>query len=194
MSSRELVLRPGDMALCRVNAPLVQVAYGLIRRNIPAAIQGRDFGQGIQALIRKAKTEDMSQLISWVQDYRDRELDKISKSKFPSESKMQMIEDKCDCLVFLTEGCQSVGELVIRVENLFVANGDRKKCVLLSSVHRAKGLEAERVFIIAPEKMPLRFRDMQPWQLEQEDNLRYVAWTRTKRDLIFCQTPKKQED
>jgi len=194
MSSRELTLRPGDMALCRLNAPLVQVAYGLIRRNIPAAIQGRDFGQGIQALIRKSKSDDLPSLIQWVEDYRQRESAKIQSSKFPSEAKLQSLDDKCDCLIYLTEGCQNIGELVIRIETLFVAGGDRKKSVLLSSVHRAKGLEAERVFILAPEKMPLRYKSMLPWQMEQEDNLRYVAWTRTKRDLIFTETPKKKED
>src|SRR5216683_6114070 len=43
----------GDLVLCRVNAPLVQLAYSLIRSQTPVKIQGRDLGANLEALIKK---------------------------------------------------------------------------------------------------------------------------------------------
>ena len=43
----------GHMVLCRTNAPLISVAYGLIAQNIPVKVQGREFGQDLAKLIKK---------------------------------------------------------------------------------------------------------------------------------------------
>ena len=58
------------------------------------------------------------------------------------------------------------------------------KGILLSSVHRAKGLEADRVFIIEPGLMP-HPGAKSDWQRVQEDNLKYVAITRAIRSLFW---------
>ena len=56
--------------------------------------------------------------------------------------------------------------------------------VTLSTVHRAKGLEAERVIILRPDQLPLAVtRD---WEKRQELNLEYVALTRSRRELVFA--------
>ena len=58
--------------------------------------------------------------------------------------------------------------------------------VLLSSIHKAKGLEADRVFLIEPEGAPVPHpMAKQDWEIEQEWNLRYVAITRAKKELIY---------
>ena len=62
---------------------------------------------------------------------------------------------------------------------------DNGNTISLSTVHRAKGLEADRVFILDPSSLPLKWRSMKPWQRDQEDNLKYVALTRSKEDLYF---------
>jgi len=55
--------------------------------------------------------------------------------------------------------------------------------VTFSSFHRAKGLEADNVFIIKPSSMPSK-RASQDWEIRQEQNIMYVAYTRAK-DTIF---------
>jgi len=57
--------------------------------------------------------------------------------------------------------------------------------VLLSSIHRAKGLEADRVFVLDPASLPLIRRDSRPWERIQERNLCYIAATRSKHVLVF---------
>jgi superfamily I DNA/RNA helicase len=51
-------------------------------------------------------------------------------------------------------------------------------------VHKAKGLEAQRVFILEPHLMPSKWA-RQEWQQEQEANIIYVAVTRALETLVY---------
>jgi superfamily I DNA/RNA helicase len=60
------------------------------------------------------------------------------------------------------------------------------KGVTLSTVHKAKGLEAERAFILERAlHQSFMQRAKQQWQKEQEKNILYVAITRAKRELVY---------
>jgi len=61
---------------------------------------------------------------------------------------------------------------------------DEVKGIILSTIHKAKGLENDRIFFLAPELIPSKYAT-QPWQYEQEQNLFYVAVTRAKHELIY---------
>ena len=52
------------------------------------------------------------------------------------------------------------------------------------TAHKSKGLEAERVHILRPDLMPHANAKLD-WELTQEDNLQYVAITRTKDLLAY---------
>jgi DNA helicase-2/ATP-dependent DNA helicase PcrA len=70
-----------------------------------------------------------------------------------------------------------------RCETLFAnVSGDTSNFVLLSSVHRAKGLEADVVHVIRPDQMPHPMA-RGPEAQAQEQNLIYVAYTRARREL-----------
>ena len=79
---------------------------------------------------------------------------------------------------------KSAGELSAYIEGLF---DDNTPAVMLSTVHRAKGLENDRVFILAPDKLPLIWKGQREWELQQERNLRYVALTRSTSELYFVE-------
>jgi superfamily I DNA/RNA helicase len=51
-------------------------------------------------------------------------------------------------------------------------------------VHRSKGLEFVKVFILDEHRFFPKFAKL-PWMIEQERNLKYVAVTRAKQDLVF---------
>jgi DNA helicase II / ATP-dependent DNA helicase PcrA len=57
--------------------------------------------------------------------------------------------------------------------------------ISLCTVHRAKGLEAERVYILEPDDMPMSWRHQQDWEYQQELNILYVALTRSKSELYL---------
>ena len=55
-------VQAGDLIVCRNNAPLVSVAYNLMRQKIPCAVKGKDIGTDITNLIAKLDPFDMKDL------------------------------------------------------------------------------------------------------------------------------------
>lgn len=177
----EIEVQSGDMVLCRTNAPLVGPAFALIRRGVKATIRGRDIGKGLLTLIRKMNTDDLGELMGLLKDYRDAEVYKLMKAD--KNNQAQAIEDKIDTIVALADGVNTIMELENRIEAVF---SDETEGVVFSSVHRAKGLEATRVYILRNDLMPHPMAS-KDWEQVQEANCQYVAYTRSKSELVFVQ-------
>ena len=56
---------------------------------------------------------------------------------------------------------------------------------MLSTGHKAKGLESNNVYILQPELLQPQRYDTRDWQLEQLRNLTYVMYTRARENLRF---------
>ena len=70
-------------------------------------------------------------------------------------------------------------------------DGSQSPVLTLSTVHKSKGREWDRVFILGRSKyMPSPYAK-QEWQQAQETNLEYVAITRAMRELIDVEMPSK---
>ena len=69
------------------------------------------------------------------------------------------------------------------IKQLFGSEDD--EAVLLSTIHRAKGMESERVYIAEPLTFPLIWESQKQWQSQQEQNLLYVALSRSTKDLFL---------
>lgn len=172
---------PGDMILCRVNAPMVNYVFQLLREGKKATILGRDIGQGLISLIKKTKCYDFETFFPALQSYVDKEMNRLRMSE--RYSLMQLLQDKFECIMVLSEGCTSVSELIARISNIF---SDDQLGIVFSSVHKAKGLEARNVYILKPELMPHPLAK-QEWEKVQEENILYVACTRSLENLYFVQ-------
>ena len=92
------------------------------------------------------------------------------------------IYDNIEALKVLSEGLISTQELVDKINIIF--NGDATDAVELSTIHKAKGLEADNVYILQPSLMPSKFANKE-WEKKTERNLIYVAYTRAKKTLNF---------
>ena len=57
--------------------------------------------------------------------------------------------------------------------------------VVLSTIHKAKGLEADTVFILDEHLLYKMSGDEGSWTHTQEKNLEYVAITRAKNRLVY---------
>ncbi len=170
----------GDMIICRVNAPLISLAFKLIRKGIKAVVRGRDIGKNLSDLIRKFNANSIDELCVRIDDYARRESLRLVRRR-DRESLQIQLDDKVDTLRAVISDCATVPDVLYRLESLF---SDDVEGVVLSSVHRAKGLEANRVFILRPDLLP-HPRAVSSWQIEQENNARYVALTRSKSELYF---------
>lgn len=170
----DMEYKEGDMVLCRTNAPLIKPAFALIRRGIKAIIRGRDFGKGLILLVRKMKANNLMDLLNKLSVYKDKEVAKLEAAN--KNNQAQTLMDKVDTIIALCDGVETVGEVEDKIEMIF---SEGKQGVQFSSIHRAKGLEAERVYLLHPELLPHPMAK-QPWEKDQERNMKYVAYTRVK--------------
>lgn len=175
----------GDMILCRVNAPLVSQCFRFLKKGIKATIRGRDVAAGLISTIEKLHAQSVTDLVGKVTDWLHREVEKEQARRIPSDSKVIMLTDRADCICAFTEGAEVVQDVIDKINSVF--SDDRNGSgIMLSSVHKAKGLEADRVFILMPRggEMPHPMARSE-WQVEQEMNLKYVAITRAIRKVTF---------
>ena len=90
------------------------------------------------------------------------------------------LADKVVTLIFLSKLSNSIEDLKQKIRTIFT---DEIEGICLSTVHKIKGLEANRVFIVRPDLLPMK--TVKGWQYLQEKNLEYVAITRAKTELIY---------
>jgi superfamily I DNA/RNA helicase len=131
------------------------------------------------ALMKKMKANDLSDLLLKLAEYKGNEVMKLLNADKGTQA--QSLCDKVDTIVALADGCKLIEEVEMRITDIFK---DDNEGVVFSSVHRAKGLEAKRVYILKPELMPHPMAK-QGWELQQEQNIIYVAYTRSLNELVF---------
>jgi hypothetical protein len=181
--------RPGSAVLCRNTAPLVRFCYDLLVQDVPCHIAGKEIGAGLAALARSFKVEDtMSlklRLAAWHEE-------KVEAALAEGRS-AERYTDQYEALVFLCNGLTFVEDVCRRISRLFDDSAPASS-VLLSTIHKAKGGEWDRVFLLDFEKLlPSRYARL-PWQRVQERNLQYVAVTRSKDTLVFIESEKWEEE
>jgi DNA-binding transcriptional ArsR family regulator len=184
-SDKPCRLATGDMVICRKTAPLVKLCIRLIARGIAATVKGRAIGELIKLDLQEiAKMPGFrySQFNDAVSAYRTAKQERYE----GLENEEQLCEALKDKLEALTEIYKSqpqatcIAHLESYIDSLF---SDENSPITLSTCHRAKGLESDRIFIINPNDLPMVWRNQEGWQLEQEHNLLYVALTRSKSEL-----------
>jgi len=179
---------PGDLVLCRINAPLVETC----RQRIPAQVLGRDVAGKLASDAGKVFKLGLADWRAKLNRFEAREVASILRTKLPSDVTEKMVYRRYDelaCLRAVTEdavqgGATTPAELKKRIDSLF---GNANGMVTHSTVHKAKGKEAENVFILLPHLMPLPNAGT-PEEQEAEDCVRFVAVTRAKRKLVFVES------
>jgi DNA helicase-2/ATP-dependent DNA helicase PcrA len=153
----------------------------LLRSGIACHVRGRDIGDGLIKLIDKLSASTVGQLQDALEQWRYAEVSKAQMKG--NDAKAQKIIDKAESLTLFISQVpinQPVDAVKQKITALF-ANG---KGVQLTTVHKAKGLEAKNVFILDHRLMPLQYATKE-WEREQERNIQYVAVTRAKEKLVY---------
>ena len=168
---------PTDMVLCRYNAPLVRPAFALLQQGIKVNIKGRDIGTGLLTLIKKLRPKNLDDLVNKLAVWETTEKTKAEKKKRNTES----IEDKYDVLMAFVDNVESIPKLKSYIKDIF---SDNRSEITFSSIHKAKGLEADNIYVLQPELMPSKYAT-KDWEISQERNCMYVAYTRAKKALYM---------
>ena len=176
-----------DAILCRNTAPLISMAFALLKQYKACRVLGRDIGQGLIRLIHKMDADSIDDLEEALSKYQGREIAKlVAKGK---EDQASIIEDRVASITIfideLAEDKRTIDHLEDLITDLFKDEGSG--ILTLCTVHKAKGLEWDRVFILDPFLMPCRWA-RQAWQKQQEANIQYVAYTRAKSELCFIKS------
>lgn len=174
--------------LCRNNAPLLGLAFRLIRQRTGVKMAGREIGKGLTTLAKKILPSEGDQ-IQLAQAITDWQTTEASLARANGKEKLvDGIDDRAECLRAVLSFSNSRQELLEQLEKIFSSEGSQ---VLLSSIHKAKGLEWPVVMLLDPWRLPSKrareaAKSGDSRELKQENNLKYVAETRTKEVLIHA--------
>lgn len=175
----------GDYVVGRTCAPLVELCMDMIRLGKKATVKGSDIGEGLVNLAGKiARKKLPGGIWDQIKTWGDMEVGKLNKPG--QETKAQRLQDRVDTLLVLAEDCETVADIRSKIKGIF---SDKSTGIVLSTIHKVKGLESKKVFIVHPELLPHPMAK-KAWAVKQESNLKYVAITRATEEMVWV-TPKK---
>lgn len=186
-------LTSNDAILCRKTKPLIDMAFALLRNNIPCHVEGRDIGASLETLLNKfASAKTLDGLLSRLEAHSDSQFQKLTaKNKQPQA---EALKDRIETVLAIAQQCKTIDELRASIRRMFVdeTTGTSRPTLTLSTVHKSKGREWPRVFILGANLWMPGPWAKQDWEIEQEFNLMYVAYTRAQERLVFVNVTNKQ--
>jgi len=165
------------LVLCRTNGPIFSLALEFLQDKVPCRVMS-SFGKDIVKFVRGFKVKTTIELQDELRIWRDVEVNRAEVRNW--YGKANMIRDKYEALVPFCHAFEFKTQVVAGLQRLLNSNVGPK----LSTIHKAKGLEAETVYILRPDLLPAPFAKTAS-AIEQEMNLKYVAVTRSLNTLFF---------
>ena len=186
-------LKDGDMVLARTKAPLLKLYTKLLRKKVQCYIKGADIGLNLIKMLENIDKEELNQdltkdgvfvrLFDNLFTERNKLMRNYGLSKDDATLTSNIMEryDSINSLLTLSERLTTKTKLIKNIENIFK---EENNGIILSTIHKAKGLEADNVYILCRSSMPSKLAHSD-WERQQEENLIYVAITRPKQILGF---------
>lgn len=168
-----------DLVLCRTNAPLVRLAWLLISLDKPFYMRGGRQEAGLLSWyvdmfcgLGPATTE-VGEVLNRGQKW-------LAERKCSGYRKAEH-QGRLEVLTLIGNRCLEVADLKKAIWRLF--DRPEGEGATLSTIHRAKGSEAKRVYHISPELVPHPKATTEE-QKQQEMNAQYVGYTRAIDEYI----------
>ena len=173
----------GDLVLSRTNAPLIDCAWAILKRGVPAKVLGTDIGDGVVRLIDSCgECATVSALLTEAEDITNTKINEMRRANPErNRNRIAAAEDRLECLVALSQGCATPDDLRNKISRLFTDKAEQGM-VTLGTIHRTKGMEAGRVWLLEAQGIPHPMA-RGAVQMQQERNLLYIAITRAKYEL-----------
>lgn len=187
----------GDMVLCRNTAPLINQFQKYLRNNKKCYINGsEDIKKTLIETIDDMKSEyidinciTQSGLIPKMYLSLISVVVNLLREGIPSEdvyahSSVLTLYDNINCIKALSDNLSTTEELKNKINVIF--SDEDNEGIMLSTIHKAKGLEADNVFILYPSILPNKYVKKE-WEKLSEEHIVYVAYTRAKKTLNFIE-------
>jgi len=169
----------GSRILCRINAPLLSCCIDLLAAGKSARILGKETAENLLATIQQIE-QSHGLSTSGLDSFENTKLEKFRAKK--QKHKADAFLDMMDSIRILLSKIKKEA-IPATLSRLFSDSGNG---ITLSTIHKAKGLEAEDVYILRPEILPWPKAE-KDWEKQQERNLCYVAITRAKKNLVYVE-------
>lgn len=180
--------KDGDMILCRNIAPLMNVYRNCVSLGKKVYFRGEELGKTLKLSADCSDGNTIEELIKSMKKRLIFTWDLLS-SEAGVDKREAMVNpiiisilDTIKTMENLPKTVETRLDLEKFINDIFSDEG--KEGIQLSTIHRAKGLEADNVFIICPSLLPSRLATMN-WEIEEEKHLQYVMCTRAKNNLNF---------
>jgi superfamily I DNA/RNA helicase len=181
-------IKDGDMILCRNSAPLMEVYRRGVANGQKMYFRGEELGKNLKLAADCAVGETVEGIVFNMKKRLIATWDFLTK-EFELNPRETMVDSRVVTLLDTIKTMESLPTTVVTRNDLYkfiddVFSDEGKTGIQLSTIHRAKGLEADNVFIICPSLIPSRLSTME-WEIEEEKHLQYVMCTRPKNTLNF---------
>lgn len=174
-------INKGSLVIARTINTLLAGYFTLLNNNLPAKVIGEDIPAYLKSILNKYKGRYLKDILEYLKEQID-----IAKDPLMGDSYDLFIYGEDYSLINLLY--QQVNfrnldkkDIINKVANL-LNNVVPEDHVTMCTIHKSKGLEADEVSILNIHEIPLK-NARNPFQLEQEYNLKYVALTRAKKVL-----------
>lgn len=174
-------IQDGDMVLCRTTAPLIRLALQLIKEGRKATIIGVDISEKIMTTIKNTNCESLTGVVDILWNRYNEELENYERSG-GSMNIVNYLKDMAETVQELANNKTTISEISELLNSIFSDTSDSG--IELMTIHKSKGLESKNVHILRPDLLPHKNAKL-PWEIEQEQNLHYVAITRAKENLSY---------
>ncbi len=194
-------VRVGDLVLCRVNADLIRAGYALIKAGIPAVVLGRDIAKKLKGIITRFGMNDdktyvtTRTLVLRLNEWFNEEMEGVDEKNLRNPAKfISDLEDEYYCILALCgiivydDGrdpdwrgvLPHVKAVLDKIDEMFGEDGEKddSKVVTLATVHKMKGGQRARVFLLRANELHPHPMASCEWELVQEMCILYVAITR----------------
>jgi len=178
-----------DKIICRTNAPLIKIFFQLIKDHKKAIILGKDFGEELKNLIKKVGGNTIDQFRKRLEKWYSTKRDKL----LEENKSIEKVTDQFETLNILSEDLDSMDNLRLLIKEIF-EESEKSDKITLSTVHKAKGLEAKTVndsiFVVKSYSGNIIMPSPQAKTTKskkQENNLMYVAYTRGKNKMYIIE-------
>lgn len=178
------LIQDNSMIICRNSAPLLDVYFKLLGLKKKVIIKGEDILGSIINLMKPMQYKTVSQARIKI----EREIDKLARTLDDERTRFKhyKMKENLDVFNILTHNMcvesTKLIDLIKEIQSIF--KNDDEDAIVLCTIHKSKGLQANVVYILNEGLIPSKFAKSEK-QMKQEINLKYVARTRAKEELYY---------